>query len=144
MEDPRAGIMFHKQYSNKVWFTIAKQRGERHKGRRKVSTGGTTPASKLKFVAPNSGHKDVYFTTGSTKEPVAFQDTVQKLARHLSTPAGRKQGPTLGKAMTDPKDPMCDPPTRLVQKYYKNTNGTETRDWVTGGTKNVAVMDDLD
>jgi hypothetical protein len=46
-------------------------------------------------------HKDVYFITGSRKDAVTFQDTVQKLARHVSTTAGRKQGPMLGKAMED-------------------------------------------
>ena len=50
-----------------------------------------------KFMAPTSGHEDVYFTTGSTKEAAAFQDTVQKLARQVSTDVGWKQVPTWGK-----------------------------------------------
>ena len=65
------------------------------------SSGGSTSASKPKFVAPTSGHEDVYFTTGSTKDAAAFQDTVQEFARHVSTAAGWKQGLTLGKAMID-------------------------------------------
>ena len=71
-------------------------------------------AGKPKFMAPTSGHKDVYFTTGSTKDAAAFQDTVQKLALHVSTVAGWKQGPMLGKVMTDLRDPVLNPPTRPV------------------------------
>ena len=59
------------------------------------------PATTSKFVAPTSGHKDMYFTMGSMKDAAAFQGTVQKLARHVSTAAGWEQGPTLGKAMSD-------------------------------------------
>ena len=58
-------------------------------------------ATKSKFVAPTSGHEDVYFTTGSAKDATAFQGTVQKLAQHVSTAAGWKQGSTLEKAMTN-------------------------------------------
>ena len=68
---------------------------------KKGTSGGSTSVAKPKFVAPTSGHKDVYLTTGSTKDAAAFQDTVQKLARHVSTTAGWKQGPTLGKATYD-------------------------------------------
>ena len=85
----------------------------------------------------------MYFTTGNTKDAAAFQDTVQKLALHVSTAAGWKQGPTLGKAMTDLRDPTFVPLTRPVRKYFKNTDGTGTTDRATGGKVNVAVMDDL-
>ena len=98
---------------------MVKRRGERYKGQRKDSTSRSTSAAKLKFVAPTSGHENVYFTTGSTKDAMAFWDTVQKLARHMSTTEGWKQGPTLGKAVTDLQDPVFDPPTRPVREYYK-------------------------
>ena len=39
---------------------------------------------------------------------------------------------------------MFSPPSRPVREYYRNTDGTVTMDWATAGTKNVAVMDDLD
>ena len=64
--------------------------------------------------------------------------------RKKGTSAGWKQGPTLGKAMTDLRDPAFVPPTRPVRKYFKNTDGAETTDRATGGTMNAAVMDDLD
>ena len=54
---------------------MAKFRGEYYNGWRKNSDR-STPVATLKFVAPQSGHEDVYFTTGSTKYPVAFQDTI--------------------------------------------------------------------
>ena len=122
---------------------MVKRRGERYKGQRKDSTGRSMSAAKPKFVAPTSGHEDVYFTTGSTKDAAAFQGTVQKLVRHESTPAGWKQGPTLGKAMTNLRDPVFNPSIKPVQQYY-STGGTVTTDWETEGTKNVTVMDDLD
>ena len=107
--------------------------GRSNRNRKKGTSGGSTPVTKPKFVAPTSGHEDVYFTTGSTKDAAAFQDTVQKLARHVSTAAGWKQGPTLGKAMTDLRDPAFNPPTRSVRKYFKNTDDAETKDQATGG-----------
>jgi hypothetical protein len=118
-------------------------RGGRHRNRKKGASGESTSATKSKFVAPTSGHEDVCFTTGSTKDAAAFQDTVQKLARHVSTAAGWKQGPTLGKAMTDLRDPAFDQPTRPVREYYA-PDGTVTKSRATAGTKNVEVMDDLD
>ena len=63
--------------------------------RRRESSGGSTSAAKPKFAAPTLGHEVVYFTTGSTKDAAGFQDTVLKLARHVSTASGWKQDPTL-------------------------------------------------
>ena len=120
-------------------------RGGHHNRNRKTGTSGaSTSGAKPKFVAPTSGHEDVCFTTGSTRDAAAFQDTVQKLARHVSTAAGWKQGPTLGKAMTDLRDPAFNQPERPVREYYKNTDGMTTTDRATAGKKNVEVMDDLD
>ena len=75
--------------------------GGYNKNRKRGASGGYRSVTQPKCVAPTSGHEDVYFTTGSTKDATAFQGTVQKLARHVSTVAGWKQGPTLGKATTD-------------------------------------------
>ena len=88
--------------------------GRSNRYRKRGTSGGSTPVAKPKFVAPTSGHEDVYFTTGSTKDAAAFQDTVLKLARHMSTASGWKQGPTLGKAMTDLQDPVFTQPNRPV------------------------------
>ena len=118
--------------------------GRSNRYRKRGTSGGSTPDTKPKFVAPTSGHGDVYFATGSTKDAAAFQGTVQKLARHVPTAVGWKQGPTLGKAMTDLRDPTFVPPARPVRKYFKNTDGTATTDRATDGKVNVAVMDDLD
>ena len=71
--------------------------GRYNRNRKKEASGGSWLATKPKSVTPTSGHEDVYFTTGSTKDVAAFQGTVQKLARHVSTAAGWKQGPMLGK-----------------------------------------------
>ena len=120
------------------------QAGRSNRNRKKGTSGASTSDAKPKFVAPTSGHEDVYFTTGSTKDAAAFQDTVQKLSRHVSTAVGWKQDPTLGKAMTNLWDPMFKPPSRTVRKYYKNMDGKEVTDQATEGTKNVKVMDDLD
>ena len=122
---------------------MVKHGGQRYRGRRE-SSGGSMLATKPKFVAPIVGHEDVYFTTGSTKDAAAFQDTVLKLARHVSTAPGYKQGPTLSKAMTDLRDPQFDQPTRPVRKYCQNTDNAEKKDRATGGKVNVEVMDDLD
>ena len=46
--------------------------------------------------------------------------------------------------MTDLRDPVFSPPSRPVRQYYRNTDGTMTTDRAAAGTKNVAVMDDLD
>ena len=51
----------------------------RYRNRKKGASDGSTSDKKIKFVAPTSGHEDVYFTTGSTKDAAAFQGTVQKL-----------------------------------------------------------------
>ena len=118
--------------------------GRSNRNRKKGTSGGSTPVAKPKFVAPTSGHEDVYFTTGSTKDAAAFQDTVQKLARHVSTAAGWKQGPILGKAITNLKDPVFDQPTRPVKTYFDNVDDTETKARATGEKKNSEVMDDLD
>ena len=100
--------------------------GRSNRNRKKGTSGGSTSDAKPKFVALTSGHEDVHFTTGSTKDAAAFQDTIQKLARHVSPTAGWKQGPTLGKAMTDLWDPVFNPPSRTVKNYYKHTDGKET------------------
>ena len=121
---------------------MAKHEGRRYKGWRKNS-GRSTPVAKPKFVAPMSGREDVYFTTGSIKDAAAFQDTVHKLARRVSTAAGWKQGPTLGKVMTNLRDPVFDQPTRPVRMYFDNVDGTATKAWAMSGKKNVKVMDDL-
>ena len=118
--------------------------GRSNRNQKKGASGGSTLDAKPKFVAPTSGHEDVYFTTGSTKDPAAFQGTVQKLARHMSTAVGWKQGHTLGKAMANLRDPVFSPPSRPAREYYLNTDGTVTMDWERAGTKNVAVMDELD
>ena len=106
------------------------RRRGRYRNRKKGASDGSTPDKKTKFVAPTSGHEDVYFTTGSTKDAAAFQGTVQKLARHVSTAAGWNQGPTLGKAMTDLRDPVFIPPKRPVREYYA-VDGTTTTDRAT-------------
>ena len=118
--------------------------GGYNKNWKRRGSDGSGSVTKPKFLAPTLGHEDVYFTTGSTKDVAAFQDTVQKLARHVSTAVGWKQGPTLGKAMTDLRDPVFSPPTRPVRMYYQNIDGEMTTDRATAGAKNVEVMDDLD
>ena len=120
------------------------QAGRFNRSQKKGASWGSTSDSKLKFMAPTSGHEDVYFTTGTTKDATAFQDTVQKLVRDVSIAAGWKQGPTLGKAMTDIRDPVFDPPTRPMRIYYQNKDGKVTTDRATAGAKNVKIMDDLD
>ena len=119
-----------------------KRRGA-YKGQKKGAPGGSTLATKLKFVAPTSRRKDVYFTMESTKNAAELQGTVQKLARHVSIAAGWKQGPMFGKAMTDLQDLVFNPPSRPMRHYYSK-GGTVSTDRTTAGTKNVAVMDDLD
>ena len=108
------------------------------KGQRRGASGRYTLATKPKFVTPTSGHKHVYFTTRSTKDAVAFQG-----ARHVSTATGWKQGPMLGKAMTNLRDLMFDLLSRPVWEYYKHMDGTVITDWATARTKNVTVIDDL-
>ena len=62
--------------------------GHYNRNRKKGVSRESTSDTKTKFVAPTSGHEDVYFITGSTKDATAFQGTVQKVARHVSTTAG--------------------------------------------------------
>ena len=66
---------------------MVKHGGERYGCQRKNSCRSTQTA-KLKSVPPASGHTGVYFTTGSTKDATVFQDTIYKLARHVSTASG--------------------------------------------------------
>ena len=66
------------------------------------------------FVAHTFGHKKVYFTTGSTKDIATFQETIQQLARHISTILGWKHGEVLGKAISNLKNPVFDLPNQLV------------------------------
>ena len=113
------------------------------RNQKKGASGESTSATKSKFMAHTSGHKDVYFTTGSTKDAVAFQGTVQKLARHVSTVVGRKQGLMVGKAMINLRDLLFNPPSRPVRQYY-NMNSMVTTNRATARTKNIVVMDDLD
>ena len=117
--------------------------GRYNRNRKKGASGESTSATKSKFVAPTSGHEYVYFTMGRTKDAAAFQRTVQKLEWHVSTATGWKQGSTLGKAMTDLQNPVFNPPSRPVRPYY-SSGGEVTTDWATAGTKNVAVMNNLD
>ena len=101
-------------------------------------------ATNPKFVDPTSVHKAVYFTKRCTKDATVFQGTVQKLARHMSTPAVWKKEATVSKAMTGLQDPMFNPPSRLVRQYYNHEGGSVTTDRAVAGTKNILVMDDLD
>ena len=92
--------------------------GRYNRNRKKEASGESTLGTKSNFVSPTSGHTDVYFTTKSTKDVTTFQCMVQKLARHVSTAAGWKQGPTLKKAMTDLQDPVNSLLSRPVRQYY--------------------------
>ena len=87
--------------------------GRNHDGRRSYEGnsgkyGGkkATTTERKKYVAPTANHHDVLFTPGTTKDTAEFKDTVQILARHVSTASGWKQGPMLAKAMTDPAAPV--------------------------------------
>ena len=100
-------------------------------------------SAKPRFVTSMSGNENIYFTIGSTKDAALFQDRIQKLAQHVSIATCRKQVPILCKAITNLRDPVLDLPSRPVRKYYKTIYSSVTTDLATGGTKNVAVMDDL-
>ena len=67
-------------------------------GRKSKKTGGTMPAGKHNYVVPTLNHGDVLFTSGTTKDASEFKDMVQKLAHHVLTASGWKNGPALGKA----------------------------------------------
>ena len=62
----------------------------------------------------------------------------------MSTAAGWKQGPMLGKAMTILRNPVFDQPTRLVRMYFNNVDSTKTKARATVGKQNAKVMDDPD
>ena len=94
-------------------------RGKSHDGRyggeKSGKYGGkkvTTSTERKKYVAPTANHHDVLFTSGTTKDAAEFKDTVQILARHVSTASGWKQGPTLAKAMTNLAAPVYVEPAR--------------------------------
>ena len=110
------------------------RRGGYNTNRKRGASVGSELATKSKFVAPTTGHEDVYFTTGSTKDVAGFQGTVQKLARQVSTATGWKQSPILGKATTDLQDLVFKPSSRLIRQYYQYTDGAVTTDWDTAGT----------
>ena len=82
---------------------LGKNHDGRYGGGKSGKYGGKKAASteKKKYVAPTANHHDVLFTSGTTEDAAEFKDTVQILARHVSTASGWKQGPTLAKAMTD-------------------------------------------
>ena len=77
-------------------------------GRKSVRNGGkkATATERKKYVAPTANHHDVLCTSGTTKDAAEFKDTVQILARHVSTASGWKQCRTLAKAMTDLAAPV--------------------------------------
>ena len=125
--------------------------GKNHDGRygggKSGKYGGkkATTTERKKYVAPTANHHDVLFTSGTTKDAAEFKDTVQILARHVSTASGWKQGPTLAKAMTDLETLVYIEPVRPVRKYYEGTgkNMVESTNHISGGSINVAVMDDI-
>ena len=98
--------------------------GKNHDGqrtyeeRRSGKYGGkkATTTERKKYVASTANHHDVLFTSGTTKDAAEFKDTVQILARHVSTASGWKQGPTLAKAMTDLAAPVNAEPARPERK----------------------------
>ena len=59
-------------------------------GRKSGRYGGkkATATERKKYVAPTANHHDVLFTSGTTKDAAEFKDTVQILARHVSTASG--------------------------------------------------------
>ena len=96
-------------------------------------------------MVPTIGHGDILFTTGTTKDAAEFKDTVQKLARHISTVSRWKQDTALGKAMIDLKAPVYDEPVRPVRKYYPKSDPTETvTDQMSEGLLNEPVQDNFD
>ena len=132
---------------------MAPYQGKHHDGRpsydgRKLGRYGgkkATTTERKKYVAPTANHHDVLFTSGTTKDAAEFKDTVQILARHVSTASGWKQGPTLAKAMTDLAAPVYVEPARPERKYYLNTDTTQsTNDWMSGGTLNEPIKDNFD
>ena len=98
----------------------------RYDGRKLGKYGGkkATATERKKYAAPTANHHDILFTSGTTKDAAEFKDTVQILARHMSTASGWKQGPTLAKAMTDLAAPVYVEPSRPERKHYLNTNTT--------------------
>ena len=46
--------------------------GRYNRNRKKGASGESTSDTKPKCMAPTSGHEDMYFTTGSTKDAAAF------------------------------------------------------------------------
>ena len=127
--------------------------GKRHDGRpsyddRKSGKYGgkkATATERKKYVAPTANHHDVLFASGTTKDAAEFKDTVQILARHVSTASGWKQGPTLAKAMTDIAAPVYVEPARPERKYYLHTDTTHsTNDRMLGGTLNEPIKEDFD
>ena len=126
---------------------LGKNHDGRYGGGKSGKYGGKKAATteKKKYVAPTANHHDVLFTSGTTKDAAEFKDTVQILARHVSTASGWKQGPTLAKAMTDLAAPVYVEPARPVRKYYLNTDTTQIiNDRMSAGTLNEPVKDDFD
>ena len=131
---------------------MAPYQGKRHDGRpsygdRKSGKYGgkkATATERKKYVAPTANHHDVLFTSGTTKDAAEFKDTVQILARHVSTASGWKQGLTLAKVMTDLAAPVYAKPARPERRYYLNTDTTQsTKDWMLEGTLNVPIKDNF-
>ena len=116
-------------------------------GRKSGKYGGkkTATTERKKYVAPTAYHHDVLFTSGTTKVAADFKDTVQILARHVSTASGWKQGPTLAKVMTDLAAPVYIEPARPERKYYLNTDTSQIiNDRMSSGKLNEPGKDNID
>ena len=87
------------------------------KGKRRTSgVGRTADATTKKFTAPTQGLEDVYFSWGTAKDAVKFEETVSALARHVGTQPW-KHSSLASKAMSSLSEPVIAEPDRPVRKY---------------------------
>ena len=92
--------------------------GKKFKRRQRAIGGTGSPggAGNTKFTAPTSGLEDVYFTWGTAKDAVKFEDTVNKLAQYVGT-SPWPQSSVASKVLSTLVTPKFEKPAVPTQEY---------------------------
>ena len=115
--------------------------GKRFKRKQRAAggTGSSGGASTVKFTAPTSGLKDVFFRWVTAKDAAKFEDTVSKLARHAGT-SPWPQSSVASNAMPILRNPEFVEPAIPAREYWEDPERTRrTRDRTRPGGNNGVV-----
>ena len=94
---------------------MVRKSGDQHS--RRASSGASATDPGAESTAPTPGLENVIFTWGTTRDSARYLDTVNQLARYISTRTW-SQSTVATKVMIELVIPVSVSPVRPARKYY--------------------------